>query len=79
MPRDTRQVRTPSALLRESVEGLLKIADDQLSLEVIIVDDCSKDKRLKIANQLAKEHQEIVILKHEVNQGKGGGFADWLC
>ncbi len=65
--------------LRESVEGLLKIQDDMLSLEIFIVNDCSKDKSLTIARELAEEHACITVLNHEVNQGKGGalqtGFA----
>ena len=65
--------------LRESIKGLLAIQDDRLTLEVLIVDDCSKDASLAIAGELAKEHSCIRVLKHEVNQGKGGalqtGFA----
>lgn len=65
--------------LRQSLEGLLAIQDDMLSLEVIIVDDCSKDKSVEIAHDLAQEYTNIVVLKHEKNQGKGGalqtGFA----
>lgn len=65
--------------LRESIEKLLAIQDDALTLEVIIVDDFSKDKSLTIANELAAEHDSIVVLRHKKNQGKGGalqtGFA----
>ncbi|MDC0335488.1 bifunctional glycosyltransferase family 2/GtrA family protein [Pseudodesulfovibrio sp.] len=66
-------------MLRQSIEGLLAIQDDMLSLEVIIVDDCSKDNSRQIARELAKEHTAISLLEHEENQGKGGalqtGFA----
>jgi len=65
--------------LRESVGRLLAIQDDMLTLEVIIVDDRSRDNSLAIARELAEEHPEIVVLAHELNQGKGGalqtGFA----
>lgn len=65
--------------LRDSIGRLASIEDDQLSLEIIIVDDCSKDDSLRIANELANEHNNIVVLKHDTNQGKGGalqtGFA----
>ena len=61
------------------MERLRTITDEQLSLEIILVDDCSKDKSLQIANDLAVKYPEIVVLKHEINQGKGGalqtGFA----
>ncbi|MDD3311837.1 bifunctional glycosyltransferase family 2/GtrA family protein [Pseudodesulfovibrio sp.] len=65
--------------LRPSVEGLLAIQDERLTLEVIIVDDCSRDASRKVAEELAREHSCIRLLKHEANQGKGGalqtGFA----
>jgi glycosyltransferase involved in cell wall biosynthesis len=65
--------------LRESMERLLGIQDDMLSLEIVIVDDCSRDNSLKIARELADSHPEIVVLAHTENQGKGGalqtGFA----
>ena len=65
--------------LRESVEGLLAIQDDMLTLEVLIVDDCSRDRSREIARELANEHDCIRLLEHEENQGKGGalqtGFA----
>ncbi|ADU62989.1 MAG: bifunctional glycosyltransferase family 2/GtrA family protein [Pseudodesulfovibrio sp.] len=65
--------------LRASMERLLAIQDDRLTLEVIIVDDCSRDNSLKIARELAEERTEVVVLAHKENQGKGGalqtGFA----
>lgn len=67
------------AMLRQSIEGLLAIQDDKLTLEVIIVDDCSKDNSRLIARELATEHSCITLLEHTENQGKGGalqtGFA----
>lgn len=60
--------------LQESIKALLNIQDDQLTLEIIIVDDCSKDNSLNIANELAKKHPCIRVLRHEVNQGKGGAL-----
>ena len=65
--------------LRQSVEGLLAIQDDMLTLEVLIVDDCSRDRSREIARELAGEHDCIRLLEHAENQGKGGalqtGFA----
>lgn len=67
------------AMLRKSLEGLLAIQDEMLTLEVIIVDDCSKDDSRRIAKEIAKEHACVTLLEHEENQGKGGalqtGFA----
>ncbi len=62
------------ATLVQSVERLLGIADEHLSLEVLIVDDCSTDKSLQLAQELADRHNEIRILQHERNQGKGAAL-----
>ena len=65
--------------LRKCVKKLLDIADDHLSLEVIIADDCSTDQSLAIATELEKNHSEVRVLHHERNKGKGAalrtGFA----
>lgn len=44
------------------------------SLEVIVVDDCSKDGSWKILQRLASEDSRIVLLRHEKNQGKGAAI-----
>ncbi len=74
--------------LEHCVERVLSIADEQLSLEVIIVDDKSGDGSLEIATELARKYPEqIVVIAHDKNQGKGAalrtGFAratgDFVC
>lgn len=60
--------------LRNTVNRVLEIKDDTLSLELIIVDDCSQDKSLEIAHQLAEEIPEVTVQNHEVNQGKGAAL-----
>lgn len=65
--------------LEECVDSVLAIQDDSLELELIVVDDCSKDKSLQVARALAEKHANLVVLHHDVNQGKGAalhtGFA----
>jgi dolichol-phosphate mannosyltransferase len=65
--------------LRNCVQRLLNIVDDRLSLEIIIVDDCSIDKSLSIARDLEKNHTQVTVLRHQKNMGKGAalrsGFA----
>lgn len=39
------------------------------NLEIILVDDCSKDKSLKIIEKYAKKDKRIVVLKNEQNIG----------
>jgi dolichol-phosphate mannosyltransferase len=60
--------------LRRCVERVLEIEDEQLSLEMIIVDDNSTDGSLMIARELEKQHPQISVLRHEMNQGKGAAI-----
>lgn len=65
--------------IEKCVERVLAIQDDELSLEIIIVDDCSTDSSLKIAKEIAEKHPSIKVVGHTKNQGKGAalrtGFA----
>ena len=65
--------------LARCVGRVLRIADAQLSLEVIIVDDGSTDQSLALARQLQSDHPEVTVIAHEWNRGKGAalrtGFA----
>ena len=60
--------------LATCVERVRQIAGSDLVLEIIIVDDCSQDKSLLIARELAEKHAEITVLHHERNQGKGAAL-----
>ncbi len=55
----------------KSVE--IKIGDQLIEKEIIVVDDCSKDRTREI---LKNDIEPIVdkVLYHEVNQGKGGAI-----
>jgi dolichol-phosphate mannosyltransferase len=65
--------------LAPCIKRVLAIGKTELKLELIIVDDCSTDKSLAVAQDLAKHHSEITVLQHESNRGKGAalrtGFA----
>ena len=60
--------------LRKCVERVLEIADKSLSIEIIIVDDCSGDGSLAVAEELESRYAEIILLRHEENQGKGAAL-----
>jgi dolichol-phosphate mannosyltransferase len=60
--------------LQVCVHRVLAIQDETLTLELIIVDDCSKDKSREIARGLAERNSELLLLLHEVNQGKGAAL-----
>ena len=38
--------------------------------EVVIVDDCSKDRTPEITRQLSSEHPQVKVVRHTVNSGK---------
>ena len=52
----------------------MEIADDQLSLEIIIVDDSSDDDSSVIAKELSEVYPSVKVLTHETNQGKGAAL-----
>ena len=60
--------------LRLIIERVLKIRRDWLLPELVIVDDCSKDGSRGVAEQLRAEHPEIILVHHEINQGKGAAL-----
>jgi|SRR6478736_153889 len=60
--------------LEACVGKVLEIADDDLELELIIVDDCSKDASRSVAAQLAERVQGLKLFQHQVNQGKGAAL-----
>ena len=55
------------ATLTEIVERLLVLPD---LLEVIVVNDCSKDATAALADDLARKHPQIRVAHHPVNRGK---------
>lgn len=67
------------ATLAACVKRLQAIADDMLSLEIIIIDDSSQDNSHAEALKLQEQFHNIKVLRHEQNQGKGAalrsGFA----
>jgi dolichol-phosphate mannosyltransferase len=60
--------------LAACVSKVLDIQDESLALEVILVDDCSRDRSLVVAEGLAVRHPEIRVLRHATNQGKGAAL-----
>ena len=60
--------------LEKCIEKVIAIADSQLSLEIIIVDDASSDKSLEIARTIENKFPNIKVLSHQINQGKGAAL-----
>jgi glycosyltransferase involved in cell wall biosynthesis len=60
--------------LEACVSQLCQIASDRLQLEIVIVDDASTDGSLAAAERLAKRYDEVRVLCHEINRGKGAAL-----
>ena len=60
--------------LRACVERVLEIADELLSLEIVIVDDYSSDRSLALARELENQYPEVSVYSHSYNQGKGAAL-----
>jgi Glycosyltransferases involved in cell wall biogenesis len=67
------------ATLATVVERVLAADRCGLDLEVVIVDDGSRDRSLEVMTDLASRHPQVVTASNGVNQGKGAalrnGFA----
>jgi glycosyltransferase involved in cell wall biosynthesis len=53
---------------------ILALVSDDLKIQIIVVDDCSTDGSLILAQQLASRHDELVVLHHKKNLGKGAAL-----
>ena len=60
--------------LAQCVDRVLAIAGADLTLDIVIVDDASKDRTLQVARQIAEAHPEVRVMRHEINQGKGAAL-----
>ncbi|MBE7707606.1 MAG: glycosyltransferase [Cyanobacteria bacterium SIG27] len=56
------------------IETDKRAIENDIQLELILVDDCSNDNSLKIAQELAKNNSKIKVFSHKKNQGKGAAL-----
>ena len=79
--------RDEGTVRRVCEKSLKVLADVASEYEVIIVDDGSPDRSGEIADDLARQHEEVHVVHHEKNLGYGeamkSGFArarhEWIC
>ncbi len=66
--------------LAETVNSILALDYPRDKVEIIIVNDCSKDNTRKVAEQLKKDNanRDIKIINHKTNLGKGRGMNNAL-
>jgi glycosyltransferase involved in cell wall biosynthesis len=74
------------ATIQRLVDTVLAVRLDRIAMELIIVDDCSRDATGRLIDELAAQHPGVRAFHHAVNQGKGAalrtGFkeatGDWV-
>ena len=58
-----------------SVEQVIRtVLAQRPVLELIIVDDCSKDGTWEVLQKIERETKRVRVIRHEVNQGKGAAL-----
>jgi glycosyltransferase involved in cell wall biosynthesis len=62
------------ATLEALVDQVLGANRCGLDLEIVIVDDKSRDSSLEKAQALSEAHVEIKLIRHDVNMGKGAAM-----
>lgn len=60
--------------LAACIDRVREIADDQFRIEIIIVDDASTDRSLEIARKLESDYNNVLVIAHDTNQGKGAAL-----
>jgi dolichol-phosphate mannosyltransferase len=60
--------------LEKCVGKVLAAPFEGLRLEIIIVDDCSRDGSYAIAQGLAARHPQVKVFRHAANSGKGAAL-----
>ena len=54
-----------------TIQRVLDVKLEEVSIEIVVVDDGSKDRTVEILHDLAAEHPEIKVFQQPVNMGKG--------
>ena len=62
------------ATLEKCIDRVKAIADSTLIVEIIIVDDFSNDNSYRIATEIRDRQDNVILLKHDHNQGKGAAL-----
>jgi dolichol-phosphate mannosyltransferase len=56
------------------VQRVIAIAGPDLDLEILVVDDASTDETARVAEDLARRHPQVRLLRHAMNRGKGAAL-----
>ena len=59
-------------------ERVQKVNLGKIKKEIIIINDASRDKSLRIINKIKKKHKNVRVFSHESNRGKGAAIRTGL-
>lgn len=66
-------------ILKKNVSEVIKVLDSfKVNWEIILIDDCSKDRTREIIDEIVLGHKNIRKLFHEKNIGRGGTVMDGI-
>ncbi|PIP92432.1 MAG: glycosyl transferase [Bdellovibrio sp. CG12_big_fil_rev_8_21_14_0_65_39_13] len=60
--------------LENCIKRIREVENNDLTIEIVIVDDCSTDSSLKVAHSIIKNDPKVKLVEHKVNQGKGAAL-----
>lgn len=62
-----------AGLVTEVIKQLnhVQFPESVSQVEIVVVDDCSTDNSFESVNEMAKKQSNLVVFKHDKNQGKG--------
>ena len=67
-------VYNEEATLETIIERVLDVEYGVEEIELVIVDDCSTDASFDVAHKISENLPNLVVSKHEKNQGKGAAI-----
>ena len=67
-------------ILVKNVGKISEVLDKStLRYEIILVDDCSKDRTVELAKEIVKNDSKIKMICHKVNMGRGKAVEDGIA
>lgn len=63
-----------AATIKQCLLRCLELGKHGINLEILVVDDCSKDDSVAIVEEMQKEFEGISLYRHERNMGKGAAL-----